>query len=52
MTVLIPYTKMIESDKPWKTADGQENVLKGKMTLTLVKGRTEGVSGTQFVKQL
>ena len=42
------YTKMIESDKPWKTADGQEceNVLKGKMTVNIGKGRTEGVSGT------
>lgn len=42
------YTKMIESDKPWKTVDGQEceNVLKGKMTVNIGKGRTEGVSGT------
>lgn len=42
------YTKMIESDKPWKTADGNEceNVLKGKMTVNIGKGRTEGVSGT------
>lgn len=42
------YTKMIESDKPWKTADVQEceNVLKGKMTVNIGKGRTEGVSGT------
>lgn len=42
------YTKMIESDKPWKTIDGQEceNVLKGKMTVNIGKGRTEGVSGT------
>lgn len=42
------YTKMIESDKPWKTADGQEceNVLKGKMIVNIGKGRTEGVSGT------
>lgn len=42
------YTKIIESDKPWKTADGQEceNVLKGKMTVNIGKGRTEGVSGT------
>lgn len=42
------YTKMIESDKPWKTVDGHEceNVLKGKMTVNIGKGRTEGVSGT------
>ena len=42
------YTKMIESDKPWKTADGNEceNVLKGKMTVNIGKARTEGVSGT------
>ena len=42
------YTRMIESDKPWKTVDGQEceNVLKGKMTVNIGKGRTEGVSGT------
>lgn len=42
------YTKMIESDKPWKTVDGQEceNVLKGKMTVNIGKGRTEGISGT------
>jgi hypothetical protein len=42
------YTKMIESDKPWKTVDGNEceNVLKGKMTVNIGKGRTEGVSGT------
>lgn len=42
------YTKMIESDKPWKTVDGYEceNVLKGKMTVNIGKGRTEGVSGT------
>lgn len=42
------YTKMIESDKPWKTANGDEveNVLKGKMTVNIGKGRTEGVSGT------
>lgn len=42
------YTKMIESDKPWKTADGKEceNVLKGKLTVNIGKGRTEGVSGT------
>ena len=42
------YTKMIESDKPWKTVDGQEceNVLKDKMTVNIGKGRTEGVSGT------
>ena len=42
------YTRMIESDKPWKTVDGQEceNVLKGKMTINIGKGRTEGVSGT------
>jgi hypothetical protein len=41
------YTKMIESDKPWK-ADGSEceNVLKGKITVNIGKGRTEGVSGT------
>ena len=42
------YTRMIESDKPWKTVDGHEceNVLKGKMTVNIGKGRTEGVSGT------
>lgn len=42
------YTKMIESDKPWKTVDEQEceNVLKGKMTVNIGKGRTDGVSGT------
>ena len=42
------YTKMIETDKPWKTVDGHEceNVLKGKMTVNIGKGRTEGVSGT------
>ena len=42
------YTKMIESDKPWKTADGHEceNVLKGKLKTNIGKGRTEGVSGT------
>lgn len=42
------YTKMIESDKPWKTVDGHEceNVLKGKMTVNIGKGRTDGVSGT------
>lgn len=42
------YTKMIESDKPWKTADGDEieNVLKGRLTVNIGKGRTEGVSGT------
>lgn len=42
------YTKMIESDKPWKTVDGHEceNALKGKMTVNIGKGRTEGVSGT------
>lgn len=42
------YTRMIESDKPWKTIDGHEceNVLKGKMTINIGKGRTEGVSGT------
>lgn len=42
------YTKMIESDKPWKTVDSDEieNVLKGKLTVNIGKGRTEGVSGT------
>lgn len=42
------YTKMIEIDKPWKLVDGTEvdNVLKGKMTVNIGKGRTEGVSGT------
>jgi hypothetical protein len=42
------YTKMSESDKPWKAVDGKEceNVLKGKLTVNIGKGRTEGVSGT------
>ena len=42
------YTKMIESDKPWKTADGKEydNILKGVLKTNIGKGRTEGVSGT------
>ena len=42
------YTKMIEADKPWKTANGDEieNVLKGRLTVNIGKGRTEGVSGT------
>lgn len=42
------YTKMIESDKPWKTVDGKEydNVLKGSLKTNIGKGRTEGVSGT------
>ena len=41
------YTKMIESDKPWKAWEGEcENVLKGKLTVNIGKGRTEGVSGT------
>lgn len=42
------YTKMIESDKPWKTADGNEceNVLKGKLKTNIGSGRTEGISGT------
>ena len=42
------YTKMIESDKPWKTPDGKEydNILKGKLKVNTGKGRTEGVSGT------
>lgn len=42
------YSKMINSDKPWKTPDGKEveNVLKGKLEVNIGKGRTEGVSGT------
>ena len=41
------YTKMIESDKPWKAWEGEcENVLKGKLTVNIGQGRTEGVSGT------
>lgn len=42
------YSKMINSDKPWKTPNGKEveNVLKGKLEVNIGKGRTEGVSGT------
>lgn len=42
------YSKMINSDKPWKTPDGKEveNVLKGKLEVNIGNGRTEGVSGT------
>jgi hypothetical protein len=42
------YTKMIESDKPWKTPDDKEydNILKGKLKVNTGKGRTDGVSGT------
>ena len=42
------YTKLIESDKPWKTPDGKEydNILKGNLKINTGKGRTAGVSGT------